>query len=146
LETSWKTANSVNVNVSHRRTGNYGPKRISFEPTQIAKILLSKRTFLRSMSMGMNVSLTTLFKRKVEAIFWRRTNSVNHIWRKPIWKVGYKMYNIVHINEKWFYMTKKMRNIMYFKSKKDPHRTSQSKNYIWKVIFLAELARQRFDE
>ncbi|KAF8100647.1 hypothetical protein N665_0219s0022 [Sinapis alba] len=76
----WKraktTANSGRVNVSHRRTENYGRKRITIEPTQVTGVPLCKRTTLRSMSMAMGVSLTTLFRRKKEGLIQRHTNSI----------------------------------------------------------------------
>lgn len=76
----WKrakaTANSGRVNVSHRRTGNCGRKRITIEPTQVAGVPLCRRTTLRSMSMALSVSLTTLFRRKKEGFIRRHTNSI----------------------------------------------------------------------
>ena len=56
------------------------------------------------------------------------------------------MYNIVHIDEKWFYITKKTKRYYLLPNENDPHRTCQSKNFIGKVIFLAVMARPRFDD
>ncbi|XP_060211797.1 uncharacterized protein LOC132639362 [Lycium barbarum] len=53
--------------------------------------------------------------------------------RDPIFK---NMFNIVHIDEKWFYMTKKSQ-CYYLLS---------DKNFIAKVMFLIALARPRFDD
>lgn len=55
------------------------------------------------------------------------------------------MYNVVHIDEKWFYMTKKTQTYYLLPSEEDPLRTCQSKNYISKVMFLAAMARPRYD-
>ena len=54
------------------------------------------------------------------------------------------MENIVHINEKWFYMTKKTENFYLLKDQKEPHRTCTNKNFVEKVMFLAAVARPRF--
>jgi len=56
------------------------------------------------------------------------------------------MYNIVHIDEKWFYMTNKMEKYYLLLAKEEPYRACQSKNFIAKVMFLAAMARPRFDE
>ncbi|KAI9071639.1 hypothetical protein K1719_046393 [Acacia pycnantha] len=55
------------------------------------------------------------------------------------------MHNIIHIDEKWFYMTKKKENYYLGASEEDPHRTCKNKNFITKVMFLVALARPRFD-
>ena len=56
------------------------------------------------------------------------------------------MYNIVHIDEKWFYMTKKSKKYYLLPSEDDPLRSCQSKNFIPKVMFLTAIARPRFDD
>ncbi|CEG36307.1 uncharacterized protein PHALS_02214 [Plasmopara halstedii] len=55
------------------------------------------------------------------------------------------MMNTVHIDKKWFYITKT--NAKYYRAlgKQAPHRTYQSKRFITKVMFLAAVARPRFD-
>ena len=50
------------------------------------------------------------------------------------------MYNIIHIDEKWFYMTKKSENYYLLPDEDDPMRTCKSKNFIGKVMFLVALA------
>ncbi|GAA0159416.1 hypothetical protein LIER_16193 [Lithospermum erythrorhizon] len=55
------------------------------------------------------------------------------------------MYNYVHIDEKWFYMTKKKETYYLLSTEDDPLRTCQSKNFIGKVMFLVAMARNRFD-
>jgi len=56
------------------------------------------------------------------------------------------MHNIVYIDEKWFYMTKKKRNYYLLPEEEDPERTLQNKKCIGKVMFLAAVARPRYDE
>lgn len=76
----WKrdkvTASSGRVDVSNRKSGNCGRKRITLEPTRTTDVPLHKRTTLRSLSMAMNVSLTTLFRRQKEGFIRRHTNSI----------------------------------------------------------------------
>ncbi|KAJ1278221.1 hypothetical protein BS78_04G062700 [Paspalum vaginatum] len=56
-----------------------------------------------------------------------------------------EMYNIVHIDEKWFYRTKKTQKYYMALDETIPERTTQSKNFIEKVMFLTAVARPRFD-
>jgi hypothetical protein len=55
------------------------------------------------------------------------------------------MHNIVHIDEKWFYMTKKSMKYYLLPDEDEPHRTCKSKNFIGKVMFLTAITRPRFD-
>jgi len=56
------------------------------------------------------------------------------------------MCNIIHIDEKWFKGTKKNKTFYMLPSEDDPIRTVQNKNSIDKVMFLAAIARPRYDE
>ncbi|XP_050875169.1 uncharacterized protein LOC127078783 [Lathyrus oleraceus] len=56
------------------------------------------------------------------------------------------MHNIVHIDEKWFYMTKKSANCYLLENEDEPYRTCKNKNFIGKVMFLVAVARPRFDD
>lgn len=60
----------------------------------------------------------------------------------PIFK---SMHNTIHIDEKWFYMTKKSKNYYLLPEEDEPHGTCKSKKIIAKVIFLVALTRPRFD-
>ncbi|KAG7588840.1 hypothetical protein ISN44_As07g011640 [Arabidopsis suecica] len=163
----WKrakeTAASGKVNVSHRRTWNCGRKRISIEPTQISHIPLCKRTTLRSMSMAIDVNLSILFRRKKEGLFRRHTNSIKPHLKEANMKGRLQfcismldknslphepkfvdMYNMVHIDEKWFYMTKKTDKYYLLPIEDDPHRTCQIIQEKWlredrgKTIFIQQ--------
>jgi len=56
------------------------------------------------------------------------------------------MYNVVHMDEKWFYMTKKSANYYLLAYEDESYRTSNNKNYLAKVMFLVVVARPRFDD
>ncbi|KAH7841708.1 hypothetical protein Vadar_033271 [Vaccinium darrowii] len=60
----------------------------------------------------------------------------------PLFK---SMYNYVHIDEKWFYMTKESEKIYILPEEDEPLRTCKSKRFITKVMFLAAVAPPRFD-
>ncbi|XP_056845974.1 uncharacterized protein LOC130497082 [Raphanus sativus] len=117
------------------------------------------------MSMAMGVSLTTLFRRKKERLIRRHTKSINPYLKEanltsrlqfcismldknslPHEPKFVDMYNMVHIDEKWFHMTKKTEKYYLLPIEEEPHQTCQSKYYIGKVMFLAAMAHPRFDE
>ncbi|KAM3205576.1 hypothetical protein P3L10_028986 [Capsicum annuum] len=58
------------------------------------------------------------------------------------------MFNYVHIDEKWFFLSKKVERyyLLPGEHEPDPYRSCKSKNFIPKVMFMAAVARPRFDE
>ncbi|XP_024318861.1 uncharacterized protein LOC112272408 isoform X1 [Brachypodium distachyon] len=57
-----------------------------------------------------------------------------------------KMDNVVHIDEKWFYMIRISNNYYLLPGEPRPLRTVQNKNSIGKVMFLTAVAKPRFGE
>nr|XP_027118630.1 uncharacterized protein LOC113735852 [Coffea arabica] len=55
------------------------------------------------------------------------------------------MFNVVHVDEKWFYMTKESERYYLHLEEEQPLRTCKSKKFIAKVMFLVAIARPRFD-
>lgn len=165
----WKqtkdTSNDEEVNVSHKKTGRCGRKKIQLELNQVMEIPLRKRTSLRSLSMGLGIATSTLHKRVKEGTIRRHTNAIKPSLTDENIRARLKfclsmlekdslvhepkfidMYSIVHIDEKWFYMTKQTEKYYLLPEEEVPHRTCQSKNFITKVMFLAAMARPRFDD
>ncbi|XP_074323258.1 uncharacterized protein LOC141660192 [Apium graveolens] len=56
------------------------------------------------------------------------------------------MFSIVHIDEKWFYMTRTSQKYYLLPNEPEPHRTCKSKIFITKVMFMSAVARSRFDK
>ncbi|CAH9102271.1 unnamed protein product [Cuscuta epithymum] len=53
-------------------------------------------------------------------------------------------YNYVHIDEKWFFLSKTTQKYYLHPAEIDPVRTCKSKRFITKVMFLTAVARPRF--
>lgn len=68
--------------------------------------------------------------------FERETNSLKF---KP-------MVNTIHIDEKWFFLTKKTHIYYMTPLEANPHRKSKSSKFIPKVIFMCAVCRPIFDE
>ncbi|KAF0728389.1 hypothetical protein Ae201684_013753 [Aphanomyces euteiches] len=56
------------------------------------------------------------------------------------------MHNVVHVDEKWFDLTKVNGKFYVYDDEELPLRATKSKNFITKVMFLAAVARPRHDE
>ncbi|XP_058745183.1 uncharacterized protein LOC131617899 [Vicia villosa] len=79
---------------------------------------------------------------KEQLKFWFSMLEESSIPHDPKFK---SMHNVVHIDEKWFYISKKSPNYYLLANEVDPYRTCKNKNYISKVMFLVAVARPRFD-
>ncbi|ETV97219.1 hypothetical protein H310_09601 [Aphanomyces invadans] len=55
------------------------------------------------------------------------------------------MYSRVHIDEKWFFLTKEKRTFYVYEDEELAHRAAKSKRVITKVMFLDAVARPRYD-
>ncbi|XP_044984839.1 uncharacterized protein LOC123452271 isoform X2 [Hordeum vulgare subsp. vulgare] len=169
IQRIWETAMiqkglGQEVDVSNKRKGNCGRKPYDDILSLIPTIPLNKRSTIRSLAKALGVSPTTLYKKFKLKKIRRHSNSV-----KPLLTEKHKrdrvefclsmldeatlgdvspsfrsMHNIVHIDEKWFCMTKKKRNYYLLPDEEDPERPV--KNSIGKVMFLTAVARPRFDE
>lgn len=147
------------------RPNNCGRKRVPIDLQRIVDVPFHRRTTLRTLGEALGVNYVSLYRRVKEGLLRRHTNAL-----KPHLKEETKIarlqfclsmlethsllnepkfvdiYNIVHIDEKWFYMTKKSENYYLLPTEDEPVRTCQSKNFIGKVIFLVAMARPRFDD
>ncbi|XP_042035354.1 uncharacterized protein LOC121781723 [Salvia splendens] len=54
------------------------------------------------------------------------------------------MHNIVHIDEKWFYMTKASDRYYMLPDEDEPYRSCKSKRFITKVMFMCAVSRPMF--
>ncbi|XP_062201321.1 uncharacterized protein LOC133903865 [Phragmites australis] len=161
----WKNGKDGGVlGVVSKKPNNCGRKRIAFDPEAIKGISLHKRTTLKDMACEMHMSKTTLFTRLKEGRFRRHTNAIKFTLTAENKKARVRfclnmldhtslphqptfqgMYNIIYIDEKWFYRTKQTQTYYLALDEEDPERTTQSKNFIEKVMFLAAVARPRYD-
>ncbi|XP_074304666.1 uncharacterized protein LOC141639438 [Silene latifolia] len=52
--------------------------------------------------------------------------------------------NVVHMDEKWFFITKPSQRFYVGKREKRPHKTCQSKRFITKVMFMCAVSRPKY--
>ncbi|XP_057810276.1 uncharacterized protein LOC131024755 [Salvia miltiorrhiza] len=140
-------------------------KRVQIDLELISSLELSKRSTIRSLASGINCSKSTvgrwiskgLIKAHTSAIrpdltapnkLLRLRFSLEAIEYDRILKVlQFKdMHNTVHIDEKWFYMTKVNHRFYLTPGEAEPHRTCKSKKHIKKVMFMCAVCRPIFAE
>lgn len=171
----WKTAkaNREDPNVgAYRATpqkrGNSG-RRPLYDREEVAEALaelpIRKRRTFRSMAAALGISKSTLFdiKDKEEDVIRPHTNSLKpylteenkatrlfyaalEVEKKQ--SGGFQFHasdNVVHVDEKWFWMTEATYRYYLAHGELPRHRTVKHKNHVVKVMFLAATARPRFD-
>ncbi|KAI5387909.1 uncharacterized protein LOC127103324 [Lathyrus oleraceus] len=159
----WKRAKeSETRDVSHRKTKNCGRKRISIDENQIRELPFSQRTNIRSLAFALKTNPTSVSRLIKSGAIRRNSNAIKPLLKEenkisrlefclsmlegtphdPMFK---SMHNIIHIDEKWFYMTKKSEKYYLLPDEDEPYRTCKSKNFIAKVMFLVAQTRPRFD-
>lgn len=157
-------ANGAAVDFSSRKQGRVGRKRAQIDINKVAEIPLRRRTSVRSLAKAMDVPQTTLYRRIKEGDIRPHTNAIkpylceegkkarlrfclsmlepSSLASEPFFK---NMYNYVHIDEKWFFLTKESERYYLLPEEEEPVCTCKSKRFITKVMFLAAVARPRFD-
>ena len=55
------------------------------------------------------------------------------------------MEDLIHINEKWFYLTKDGQHFIMAADEAEPYRHVQHKSFLTKIMFLCAVARPRYD-
>uniref|UniRef100_A0ACD6AN72 Uncharacterized protein n=1 Tax=Avena sativa TaxID=4498 RepID=A0ACD6AN72_AVESA len=154
------------VDVSNQKKGNVGRKKKDLDLPRVATISLNKGKTIRGLARSLGASHSTLHLRFQLGDLTRHSSRLkplitpaNKLKRlefcvsmldedqlttpRPFFK---KMDNIVHIDEKWFYMIKENNNYYLLPDEPRPFRTVQNKNNIGKVMFLTAVAKPRYNE
>ncbi|KAJ0854273.1 hypothetical protein HanRHA438_Chr14g0660821 [Helianthus annuus] len=152
------------VDVSSKRANVIRRKRIQIDFTHVSQIPLRRRTNIRSLAKALNVSKSTMHRRIKEGALRPHTNAIKPDLTDQNKKARlefclsmvtrslssasptfYDMFNVIHIDEKWFYMSKPSKRYYLVPNEDEPLRTCKSKKFITKVMFLAAVARPRYD-
>ncbi|KAH7835464.1 hypothetical protein Vadar_026303 [Vaccinium darrowii] len=153
------------IDVASKMPTRVGRKRVQIEPASVIAVPLRRRTNIRTLSTELKLARSTVHRRIKEGMMRPHSNALKpflseeckrkrlqfclsmieqtSIATEPIFK---DMYNYVHIDEKWFYMTKESEKFYLLPQEDEPLRTCKSKRFITKVMFLAAVARPRFDD
>ncbi len=167
IQLIWKKARpgvldpSIVVDISNQKKGKSGRKAKYSEGdlATMGDVPLRQRTTLRSLSFAMSIPRTSLWRLLKTGKIVRHSNTVKPLLsdQNKVARVEFcrsfvetsmhfnHMLNYVHIDEKWFYMTK-IKDTYYLLPDEDPpERHCKSKRFITKVMFMAAVARPRYD-
>ena len=67
------------------------------------------------------------------------------VMSKPNGPIFKEQEDEVHVDEKWFYLTRDQENYIMVDDEPDPQRTVKHKSHVEKVMFLAATAKPRWD-
>lgn len=151
-------------NVKCMRKVKCGRKKINLDIEALEAIPTTERTTLRQLAENMNMPKTTIFRRLKEKQIRRVTSELKPMLTEenmkervayclqniepstfqdePTFKAGF---NVVHIDEKWFYRIKKKENVYLSHREEAPKRETKNKGHIQKIMFLSAMARPRYD-
>ena len=119
----------------------------------------NRRSTIRSLAYAIDIPRSTLFRILKEGTI-KRINSTLKPLLTPTNKIArlqfslkfvrpnglfHDMYDYVHIDEKWFYITKVKKKYYLLSDEEPPERSTKSKRYITKVMFMAAVARSQWD-
>ncbi|KAF0715306.1 Aste57867_3474 [Aphanomyces stellatus] len=153
----------MSFSVANRKKGRCG-RKFKFTPEQVkAKLIelpLADRTTWRSISEKTEVKLATLHRYLKHGMFRAHSSTVWPVltdankYARLIFAASMvgsdmvlkEMEDVVHLDEKWFYITKVKRTFYLVPGEKVPKRKCKSKRFITKVMFLSAVARPRYDE
>ncbi|XP_057811554.1 uncharacterized protein LOC131025785 [Salvia miltiorrhiza] len=135
-------------------------KRVEIDLQLISTLELSKRSTIRRLASGISCSKSTVGRWISKGLIRAHTSAIKPDLTAPnkllrlrfsleaieydrILKVlQFKsMHNTVHIDEKWFYITKSNHRFYLTPGEAEPHRTCKSKKFITKVMFMCAVCR-----
>ena len=157
-------ADGLPVDVSSKKKGRCGRKPIDIDLSKIPTIPLNRRSTIRSLAWQLGCNPTTLFRKFEMQLIRRHSNAMSptltekHKEKRAQFCLGMidentigtadplfiDMYRILHVDEKWFNMTKSNQTYYLLPDEPDPIRPLPS-SCIGKVMFLTAVARPRYD-
>ncbi|XP_074301124.1 uncharacterized protein LOC141632478 [Silene latifolia] len=155
------------INVNSKLKGREGTNKVTFDAARFKSIHYKLRTTQKRVAAAMVVSQSTVSRWVKSKVIRSHTNALkpsltdkNKLARlifclsklyydEMLSKIMFKdQGNLIHIDEKWFYITKDGQR--YYLSQTEPDQEEepfisvQSKSYIGKIMFMCAVARPKF--
>jgi hypothetical protein len=155
-------ANFIPVEVSSRKKGRCARKATPVILEQMRNIPLKDKMTIEDLSSKLNMSKWKILRFLKKGLIRRHSSSIKPYLTDANKKARLKwcvdmidkdilddprfkdLFDIIFIDEKWFFLTQKSEKYYLLPEEDDPHRTCKSKNYIPKIMFLVVCARPRF--
>ena len=160
-----KDAGVEDPDLHNKRRGNSGKKGIDLAPLleALKEIPLKNRTTQRSIAAFLGIAQSTLFNNLKKlglrscSRFLKPLLTDDGKARRLEWALRWvrnapggarkfqNFFDFVHLDEKWFYICKQGQRYFLYEGEDLPIRKVQHKSHVTKVIFLAAVARPRFN-
>ncbi|XP_074315028.1 uncharacterized protein LOC141651206 [Silene latifolia] len=146
------------VNVDRNYKGS--KKRVIIDLEMVRHIPLHKRTSVRSLACAMNLHPSTVHRLVQKGKIRSHSSALKpsltekNMKERMQWvldKISWSslhdnmtfldMYYVVHIDEKWFFMTRCSQKYYLLPDEMEPQRTCKSKRFITKIMFMGAVAR-----
>lgn len=155
-------ANSVPVVVSSLKKGRVGRKATPVDLEALRNIPLKERMSLEDVCAKLSISKWKLIRYLKQGLIRRHSSSIKPFLTPANKKTRLKFcmdmikrglngdamfrdfFDVIFIDEKWFFLYQKSENVYLLPEEDDPHRTCKNKNYIPRLMFLTVVARPRF--
>ncbi|XP_057801157.1 uncharacterized protein LOC131016474 [Salvia miltiorrhiza] len=140
-------------------------KRVHVDIELIQSLELHKRSTIRRLAVRINRSKSTVWRWVNQGLIRAHTSAIKPnltapnkllrlqfslealVFDRIMMALKFKaMNNTVHVDEKWFYITKAAHRFYLTPGEGDPHRTCKSKSFIEKVMFLCAVCRPLFSD
>ncbi|KAH9106366.1 hypothetical protein AeMF1_018014 [Aphanomyces euteiches] len=153
------------ADISNKMAGNCGRKRTRLPETSeeaVKSTQMQDRQTLRSLAEHSGIPKTTLIRHMKEgkrlqgqSSYLKPSLTEVHAERRLHHAMSFlqpstrqnhtNMHSYVHIDEKWFFLTKVKRRHYAYDDEVVPCRSGKSRHFVTKVMFLAAVARPRYD-
>ena len=143
---------------------NCGRKRIQINQAQVEALGMGERSCIRDLARNLGISKSACQRAIKRGEIRAHTNPLHpglteqHKHTRLEWIIKHlqgdtleqkstylPMYDYVHLDEKWFYLSKKSHRVYLGQSEQGKYRATSSSKFIPKVMFTACVARPRFD-
>ncbi|XP_057774932.1 uncharacterized protein LOC130993913 [Salvia miltiorrhiza] len=163
-QVSHQRACGVPVQVKSIRKGSTYKNKLSIDVEKVKNLSVLQRSPMRVMSTNLGVSKSMIHKWVKQKKLKPHTSAIkpfltplNRLSRLR-WSLNQlssvsdggfinfqTMYNTIHIDEKWFYLTKTKDRYYLMPDEEEPYRTCKSKRFIDKIMFMCAVARPIID-
>jgi hypothetical protein len=155
-----KEQNQFPIRVNTLKAGKRCKPPIPFDEQRYKNIPKAQKTSIYAVASAMNVSKSTVWRWKERNIIRKHTNAIKPLLNDQnkldrlifcLCSIAVKeegrtftfsdMSNVVHIDEKLFYLTRTTQNYYLTPQEQEPHREIQSKRFIPKIMFMCAVAK-----
>ncbi|KAK9750371.1 hypothetical protein RND81_02G191600 [Saponaria officinalis] len=153
------------INVRSKIPGKTGKDRLPCPIEEIMALDVSKRSTLKRLGLAIGHAPSTCRRWVKQGVIKSHTNAIKPdltqdqkhlrlhftvdklVFDRLLRCLKFKdMSHVIHIDEKWFYMTKPSCKYYIGSNESEPYRSCKSKRYITKVMFLAAVLRLIYED